>query len=565
MTDSTPKVALLGRPGPAREHLRKALADLGGDITIEGEPGELLPAQVAATGPSVVVVSLDAAMEDKLDDWDELFDSEGLNVIFDEAETTSQLDGWDLARWARHLAAKILGHDHTLPPVPEGASPVQGAVDWIPSPGGPVTPAAQMDAERLEDYAIEALDLAGSVPVADDPQSDGAASGVIAQDAPEWTNDVDAVEAEELELDDELAALIAQHDANAAQDAAVRFDGASSAGVDAATGVEEDDGGADFTVEYPELPSPSDSAELASDCPQERAADAGTEDSDGASPGIDADAIGADAVGSQEPADGSDALAATPIDQADAEAQRFSFGRKLELVLDDAGDDDATVEQPAATPASSAPGAMSFDQLAAAFQLEDDEADDDEAGSTPAEAVSRGVVVLLAGMGGPDALRQLLSALPQRIPVPVVVWQQLNAGTHDRLASQLAKTGKVETALAQVGESLKAGMVYILPPGIGLEGEGALKFSEDASSPAGLLQALEPLGDAAVVVALSGAEAAWLAGSAQWAAKGGRLLAQSPATCFEASACDSLVKQGVVDAPPADLAIRALGKWHEDI
>lgn len=552
MTDSNPKVALLGRPGPAREHLRKALADLGGDITIEGEPGELLPAQVAATGPSVVVVSLDAAMEDKLDDWDELFDSEGLNVIFDEAETTSQLDGWDLARWARHLAAKILGHDHTLPPVPEGASPVQGAVDWIPSPGGPVTPAAQMDAERLEDYAIEALDLAGSVPVADDPQNDGAASGVIAQDAPEWTNDVDAVEAEELELDDELAALIAQHDANAAQDGPVRLGGASGVDDDAATGVEEDDGGADFTVEYPELPSPADAAELASDSPQERAADA--------------DAIGADAVGSQEPADGSESLAATPIDQADAEAQRFSFGRKLELVLDDAGDDDATVEQPAATPASSAPGAMSFDQLAAAFQLEDDDADDDdEAGSTPAQAASRGVVVLLAGMGGPDALRQLLSALPQRIPVPVVVWQQLNAGTHDRLASQLAKTGKVETALAQVGESLKAGMVYILPPGIGLEGEGALKFSEDASSPAGLLQALEPLGDAAVVVALSGAEAAWLAGSAQWAAKGGRLLAQSPATCFEASACDALVKQGVVDAPPADLAIRALGKWHEDI
>ena len=55
---------------------------------------------------------------------------------------------------------------------------------------------------------------------------------------------------------------------------------------------------------------------------------------------------------------------------------------------------------------------------------------------------------------------------------------------------------------------------------------------------------------------------AWLADASRWTSNGGQLFAQSPATCFEASACERLVGQGVVDAAPADLPIRALGhRW----
>lgn len=533
MSETNPKVALLGRPGPAREHLRNALASLGGQITIEGEPGELAPAQVAATGPSVVVVSLDAAMEDQLDEWDELFDTEGLNVIYDEAATTSQLDGWDLARWARHLAAKILGHDRTLPPAPEGAEAVHGAVDWIPSPGGPISPAVQMDAERLEDYAVEAVDHAGSVPVADDPRTG-------ADDAPgelSWSNDLTAIEAEELELDDEVAALMAQHDAHAGQDGILRFD--------------------EFTVADGE--DGSDGLDLDIDIDTGSAqGDEQPREAEG-EPEVAAVIEGIGEAGS---------TAASGDEQADeeqaADGPRLSFGRELSLVMDDADDDvQAADSRGAPAPASAAAATMSFDELAAAFELEDVGSEEGE--ETPAAvAPVGGLVVLLAGMGGPDALRQLLSALPKRIPVPIVVWQQLNAGTHDRLASQLSKTGKVETALAVIGEPPRAGRVYILPPGVGVDCSEGLQFVADPASPASLIKALAPLGDSATVVALSGTEGTWLADSESWLAQGGHLLAQSPATCFEASACESLVKQGVVDAAPADLAIRALSKWHED-
>lgn len=332
---------------------------------------------------------------------------------------------------------------------------------------------------------------------------------------------------------------MAQHDAHAGQDGILRFDEFTVAdGEDSSDGLDIDTGS-----------TPVDD--------QPRKAEG--------EPEVAAVIEGVGEAGSTAASGDDQADEERADEQEAADGPRLSFGRELSLVMDDAdGDVQAADSSGAPAPASAAAATMSFDELAAAFELEDVGSEDGE--ETPAaEAPVGGLVVLLAGMGGPDALRQLLSALPKRIPVPVVVWQQLNAGTHDRLASQLSKTGKVETALAAIGEPLRAGRVYILPPGVGVDCREGLQFVADPASPANLLKALAPLGDSATVVALSGTEGTWLADSESWVAQGGRLLAQSPATCFEASACESLVKQGVVDAAPADLAIRALGKWHEDI
>jgi chemosensory pili system protein ChpB (putative protein-glutamate methylesterase) len=488
MTDAAPKIVLLGRPGPAREHLHRALADLGGEITFEGEPGDLDPGDVIATRPSAVVVSLDPAIEDQLDAWEALFATDGVNVVFDDAETTSQLEGWDLARWARHLAAKILGTDQTLPPPPDGAEGVRAAVDWMPSPGGPPSPAAQMDAERLEDYAVEALDLADSVPIADDPgrQVETADAGAGSEDF-DWSLDevADGADEVELELDADVAALAA---------------------------------GMDTTPADAPLPTSH-----------------GDDDADSA--------------------------------QAQPEGQMYSFGRPLELLGDEAADEDdgsgpvadAAGDTAATDVAATEPVAddgLSLDDLAAAFGLDD--SPDDEG------AAAEGVVVLLAGMGGPDALRQLLSALPPKFPVAVLVWQQLNAGTHDRLASQLAKTGKVDTYVAQVGGDMPAGKVGILPPGVGVSAEDGIGFVENGASPRGLLGGLRALGSKAVVVVLSGAEEAWLEDSEAWTRAGGQLLVQAPDTCFEAATCQALANRGVDSGLPTELAARALARWQED-
>jgi hypothetical protein len=88
--------------------------------------------------------------------------------MFDDAEVTSKLDGWDLNRWARHLAGKLLGSE-TLPPMPEGAPAIGEVHDaasdgMLLQPGLPPTPAELMDDAKLEDYTSESPELADWVP-----------------------------------------------------------------------------------------------------------------------------------------------------------------------------------------------------------------------------------------------------------------------------------------------------------------------------------------------------------------------------------------------------------------
>src|SRR5687767_2106778 len=121
MPDSGLRVALLARKGEVREQLRTALVEAGADVVAEGDPAELDPGTVAGKQPGVVVVSLEPSIEDALAEFDDLLAMPGVQVIYDDAEVTGQLDGWDLARWARHLAAKLAGSAAVLPPAPAGS------------------------------------------------------------------------------------------------------------------------------------------------------------------------------------------------------------------------------------------------------------------------------------------------------------------------------------------------------------------------------------------------------------------------------------------------------------
>jgi chemotaxis response regulator CheB len=160
---ATMTVALLGRDDSARASLRRALEDLGAQVVFEGDPATLQADQVLRSGPQVVIVNLASGVEDDIDHLQPLFDHPKVNVLFNEAEVSSQLEGWDLARWARHLASKVLGHERTIPPPPPGAEllPMR---NFMPSPGAPPTP-AQMTIERpIEEFMIEAEDRADDVP-----------------------------------------------------------------------------------------------------------------------------------------------------------------------------------------------------------------------------------------------------------------------------------------------------------------------------------------------------------------------------------------------------------------
>lgn len=560
MTDPV-RIALLGRDGEAREHLRRALSDLGADIAVEGDPADLDPAAVMAASPAVVIVSLDGGVEEQLDRWDRLFDEPGVNVVFDEAEVTRQLAGWDLARWARHLASKVLQNGDSLPPPPPGAVPLP-SVDMQPVPGAPPSPAQLQDGAKIEDYIQEAGALAGSVPVEPDPAGDrpardaapvveasdptasgaadefdrladafsedaglvvsGEASGMESESpaAPRELADFDesaplvsiALDGEdatgEIELDDDLAALAANIDAHVGP-------GGEDSGPDAA--------------KHRAVPAP---APRQPEAPPAAAAEAEPSRPVASAPGS--------RFGD---------LSLAPIDEDDASADEASAPAA------------ASVRQAAPEPAARPAGALDFDldSLAAAFDLVPME----EEGGTV--ATRPGLILLLAGLGGPDAVRQFLGGLPSQLTVPVVVRQHLDAGNYDRLVTQLARASRIVTELASAGQSLEPAHVYVLPDRLGVRrnADGSLSFDAADVPEGGLVSSLAALGEDLSVFVLSGARLEDASAAAALAAGGAQVLAQDPNACFDAAAARAIVDAGLPAAEPAALAAEAERRWME--
>lgn len=117
-------VALIYQSDALHTHLRDALRDLGARIVYEAATTAFDRKALAASGAQVVVVNLDPDSDEQLDAIDELLFDDSFKVVFNDGEVTSKLSGYDLARWARHLAAKVVGDAELLPPRPAGAEAV---------------------------------------------------------------------------------------------------------------------------------------------------------------------------------------------------------------------------------------------------------------------------------------------------------------------------------------------------------------------------------------------------------------------------------------------------------
>jgi chemosensory pili system protein ChpB (putative protein-glutamate methylesterase) len=175
-----------------------------------------------------------------------------------------------------------------------------------------------------------------------------------------------------------------------------------------------------------------------------------------------------------------------------------------------------------------------------------------------APARVRGAVLVFAGIGGPDAVRQLLGALPEGFPRPVLVQQRLDGGHYDKLVAQMQRATTLPVRLALAGEALQAGTVYILPPTLGLQdGGNGLAFSE---GPADLLAAL-PAGDSAVLM-LSGSDPAQVDAVMKLAAAGALIAGQALDGCYDVAAPAALVSRGGQSGKPQELARRLADRWH---
>jgi len=152
------RVALLARPGEARERLRVALHEAGAEIVLEDDPNALDAEALGNSAPQVVLVALEPAIEDSLERFDSVLHDPAVAVIFDEAELAARRQGWDAQRWARHLAAKLHGHRDVLPPGREEDVGLQL------EPGLPVTPAQLHEGDNVSDYLASVAGMALELP-----------------------------------------------------------------------------------------------------------------------------------------------------------------------------------------------------------------------------------------------------------------------------------------------------------------------------------------------------------------------------------------------------------------
>ncbi|MFS8063243.1 MAG: chemotaxis protein CheB [Luteimonas sp.] len=427
MAEAATRVALLARPGNACDRLQTALRDAGADVVLVADPTLTDADNVRAVGVQAILVALEPSVEDALERFDSLLDDPAITVIFDEADLAAQREGWDAARWVRHLAAKLTGATDVLPPGGE-AELLFGTVPTVAT--GTVNLHQYRDSRDAGSFDITAFEANTLNTSASDPE---------AFDVGDMAKEFEA-----------LAAAMPDHRDRAGPNAG---------------------------------PVPSEMAQAA-------------------------------------PAQVPDNELSTPDDAAkDDNGTSNRFHRDLE----------------------------ELNVRIASMELVD--------GPRNIAKVS-GVVLVLAGIGGPDAVRQLLGGLPATFPRPVLIQQRLDGARHDKLVRQMQRATTMLVHLAAHGDTLVPGNVYILPEALGVIAQGnELRFQQD-----GDLFASLPADDSAVIV-LSGSDPA-AADAAMGLSWGGALVAgQMPEGCYDATAAEAVIARGATSGAPAELAKRLAQRW----
>jgi two-component system, chemotaxis family, protein-glutamate methylesterase/glutaminase len=91
----------------------------------------------------------------------------------------------------------------------------------------------------------------------------------------------------------------------------------------------------------------------------------------------------------------------------------------------------------------------------------------------PRQRTRARVIAIAASTGGPPALSQILSELPHYFRAPLLVVQHIAQGFADGLAKWLAASSRLRVKVAEHGERLEPGHVYLAPDGrhLGVEGD----------------------------------------------------------------------------------------------
>jgi two-component system chemotaxis response regulator CheB len=151
-----------------------------------------------------------------------------------------------------------------------------------------------------------------------------------------------------------------------------------------------------------------------------------------------------------------------------------------------------------------------------------------------------GLVVIGCSTGGPQALRQVVPALPADLPAPVLVVQHMPAGFTAALAERLDREAALRVREAAHGDRLEAGQVLVAPGGRHLVVTAAGRVAlHDEPPEHGVRPAVDVTlrsvarhaGGDAVVAILTGMGSDGAAGAGQVRRLGGYVLAEAEETC----------------------------------
>lgn len=206
MTESGPGIALLFDDGDLGSQLRLALQAHGARIVHEGSVASLSRDLLMESGAEVVVVNLDDEEDDALDRLYDVIDGDTPRVVFNDGQASRALDGWDRARWARHLAAKVMSSADVDPPRPLTAASLAVPV---------ASPAVAENADLTVDSIPADEDTAATIAASDVPETAGATPDDLASidQSPDVSENVDSDS-----LEAELEAMLASDTMAAGED-----------------------------------------------------------------------------------------------------------------------------------------------------------------------------------------------------------------------------------------------------------------------------------------------------------------------------------------------------------
>jgi two-component system chemotaxis response regulator CheB/chemosensory pili system protein ChpB (putative protein-glutamate methylesterase) len=587
MIDTPPAVALLFDDSELGGQLRDALHERGARIVHEGGVAGLSRELLQQVGADVLVINLDDGADDALDQLYDIIDGDRPRVVFNDAQASRALDGWDRARWARHLAVKVLAVGDIDPPRPEDAREIQVTAPVAPVPveavgRDTIEDPADVSSPDEDDVAVPVTEDALAPAVAIEPPSelpaDESLQAVVA-DKDVFDADL-GVDAHSPLVDDTDAAADASLSAESDELAAeLEIEMATDAGVTA----EPDDLAADPEIEVAGAGLPAESDDLAAELeallasgelPGEEADETvgsglrftGDEElpalHDGDFGPMEPDELDGDAqpgVGEVDPAAFDDPhlsaladsnLTLEPADVAEPVPAAPTPARAPDswALLDDEAPLDASEKPDAAAFGIEKLSAAEFlapdvEQVAPDLEptmslelvsmeeavapqafVPDHEMVLDELGS----ALSR-IVLLGASVDGVESVREFLGALPAATRLTFLLTQHLGDQSDRDVLERFAGHGPLPVRLAEAGRRVGMGEVLMVPAGqqVRLRRDGSVELladgAEEPSIDASLSMAANGFGRDAVAIVFAGRGNDAIAGSQAIHDRGGQV------------------------------------------